>query len=376
VCKKAGIRVVMITGDNGTTAKSIASKIGIDHSDNVITGTELETLSDEELAERVQETNIFARVIPNHKMRIVKALKANGEIVAMTGDGVNDAPALKYADIGIAMGKRGTDVAKEASDMILMDDNFTTIVETVHDGRRIYDNIRKAVGYVFVIHIPIALLALLAPMFNFPLLLLPIHVVLLELIIDPTCSIVFERQLAEADIMDRKPRNPKHPLVDTSLLLKSIMQGLMIFAGAFGSYYYFIQQGASVDTARTIAFLILVVSNLCLVYVNASHTTFAIPMFFKMKDPVLLKINLLILLMLAVVIYTPFGNQLVKTTPISLSNLGIGLLIAFVVTNWYEIIKLLKRMQPQNDIINIRKGRLHGKNQCIEHTATENATKI
>jgi Ca2+-transporting ATPase len=151
VCRKAGIRVVMITGDNGITASSIAKKIGMDYSDNIITGDRLNEMSDDELREAVKNVSIFSRVVPEHKMRIVRAFKENGEIVAMTGDGVNDAPALKYADIGIAMGKRGSEVSREAADLILMDDNFTTIVETVRDGRRIYDNIRKAVGYVFTI---------------------------------------------------------------------------------------------------------------------------------------------------------------------------------------------------------------------------------
>ncbi|HKM33496.1 MAG TPA: HAD-IC family P-type ATPase, partial [Lachnospiraceae bacterium] len=162
-CNKAGIRVVMITGDNGITASAIAKKIGMSNCDHIITGDMLSQMSDNELQQAVKNVSIFSRVIPEHKMRIVKAFKENGEIVAMTGDGVNDAPALKYADIGIAMGKRGSEVSREAADLILLDDNFTTIVETVKDGRRIYDNIRKAVGYVFTIHIPIAFASLLAP---------------------------------------------------------------------------------------------------------------------------------------------------------------------------------------------------------------------
>ncbi|MGL4373109.1 MAG: cation-translocating P-type ATPase, partial [Turicibacter sp.] len=345
ICNKAGIRVVMITGDNGTTAKAIASKIGIENSENVLTGTELDTLSDEILAQRVKETNIYARVIPNHKMRIVKALKDNGEVVAMTGDGVNDAPALKYSDIGISMGKRGTEVAKEASDMILLDDNFTTIVETVHDGRRIYDNIRKAVGYVFVIHIPIALLALIAPILNLPLILLPIHVVLLELIIDPTCSIIFERQPAEANIMTRKPRHRNDSLVDRRLLGKSILQGLSIFIGVFGTYYYALQHQIGIDTARTLGLIILIVSNLFLVYVNRSESEFSLSMMFKCKDHVLIKINLLIVTMLALVIYTPLGNILVKTTPVSFRQLIISILIAFCMTHWYEVVKWINRLK-------------------------------
>ena len=221
VCSRAGIRVVMITGDNGITASAVAKKVGLSHSDEIITGDMLNDMSDEELREAVRKVSIFSRVIPEHKMRIVKAFQMNGEVVAMTGDGVNDAPALKYADIGIAMGKRGSEVSREAADLILMDDNFTTIVETVKDGRRIYDNIRKAVGYVFTIHIPIAFASLLAPFLGISpaaLLLLPLHVVLLEVLIDPTCSIVLERQPAENDIMERRPRNADEKLLTAGLL--------------------------------------------------------------------------------------------------------------------------------------------------------------
>ena len=177
-CIKAGVRVVMITGDNGITASAIAKKIGMENSSRIITGDELSKMSDQELQKQVENVSIFSRVVPEHKMRIVKAFRDNGQVVAMTGDGVNDAPALKYADIGIAMGKRGSEVSREAADLILLDDNFSTIVDTIRDGRRIYDNIRKAVGYVFVIHIPIAFAALLAPFLNInpaSLLLLPIH---------------------------------------------------------------------------------------------------------------------------------------------------------------------------------------------------------
>ena len=206
MCLDAGIRAVMITGDNGITASSIAKEVGIPHSQGIITGEELNKMDDEELNKRIKDVSIFSRVVPEHKMRIVKAFKEIGEVVAMTGDGVNDAPALKYADIGIAMGKRGSEVSREAADLILLDDNFSTIVDTVKDGRRIYDNIRKAIGYVFVIHMPIAFASLLAPLLGISassLLLLPVHVVLLELLIDPTCSIVLERQPAEMKTIRR-----------------------------------------------------------------------------------------------------------------------------------------------------------------------------
>ena len=191
-CYKAGIRVIMITGDYPVTAKNIAFEIGLKNHDKCITGQELQAMSDDELCERIREINIFARVVPEQKLKIVGALKKNKEIVAMTGDGVNDAPALKAANIGIAMGEKGTDVAREASSLVLMDDNFSSIVGGIRMGRRIFDNLQKAFGYTFAIHVPIAGLSLIPVLFgNLPLILCPVHIVFLELIIDPACSIIF-----------------------------------------------------------------------------------------------------------------------------------------------------------------------------------------
>lgn len=347
VCNKAGIRVVMITGDNGITAASIAEKIGMNNSDHIITGDMLNEMSEEELREKVKEVSIFSRVIPEHKMRIVKAFKDNGEIVAMTGDGVNDAPALKYADIGIAMGKRGSEVSREAADLILMDDNFTTIVETVKDGRRIYDNIRKAVGYVFTIHIPIALASLLAPILGIPptaLFLLPLHVVLLELIIDPTCSIVLERQPAETDIMDRNPRNPREKLITLKTLAKSILQGLIIFITSFGAYYTYL--GGNVDNApvaRAMGLTIIMLSNLFLVQVNSSDHDLAVQSIKCLaKDKVMWAVNICTLLMLGIILYSPINNML-KLAPLSGILLLKATVMAAVAVFWYEIVKIIRK---------------------------------
>ena len=212
-CYQAGIRVVMITGDYPATAQNIARQIGLREPGKVMTGPELDQTSESELPARIAEMNIFARVVPEQKLRIVNALKSRGEIVAMTGDGVNDAPALKAAHIGIAMGGRGTDVAREAGPLVLLDDDFASIEQAVKLGRRIYDNIKKAMAYIFAIHVPIAGLSLI-PVFlgDWPLILLPVHILFLELIIDPSCTLIYEAEEAELDVMRRKPRSPKEKL--------------------------------------------------------------------------------------------------------------------------------------------------------------------
>ncbi|ABO35390.1 ATPase, P-type (transporting), HAD superfamily, subfamily IC [Methanococcus maripaludis C5] len=346
ICNDAGIRVVMLTGDNGTTAKSIAKTIGIKNSENVLTGHEIDSMSDNELLKKIKITNIFSRVIPKHKLKIIKAFKELGEIVAMTGDGVNDAPALKYADIGISMGKRGTEVAKEASDMILLDDNFETIVETIHDGRRIYDNIKKAIGYVFVIHIPVFLTALFAPLLKLPLLLLPINVVLMEFIIDPTCSIVFERQPVEKGIMLRKPRMPNEPLLDYNLIFKAVIQGISIFTATFGSYAYLLHQGCKTDLARTFAFIILIAANFFLVYVNQSEIESVFSAFKKFKnDMVLWLVNIGIFGGILIILYIPSATVIAKTVPLTEKQLLAALLLSGASTLWWEVIKLLKRIK-------------------------------
>lgn len=346
VCNRAGIRVIMITGDNGITASAIAKKVGIPGSDNIITGEALEAMSEEELKDAVKTVSIFSRVIPEHKMRIVKALKNNGEIVAMTGDGVNDAPALKYADIGIAMGKRGSEVSREAADLILMDDNFTTIVETVRDGRRIYDNIRKAVGYVFTIHIPVAAASLLAPFLGIAptaLLLLPLHVVLLEVLIDPTCSIVLERQPAERDLMERAPRDPQEKLLTIGLLGKSVLQGIFIFAASFGSYYAMLAgDSANAPVARAMGLSVIMLANLFLVQVNSSDRDFAINSAKRLfKDSVMWAVNLGTLALLWIILYTPISVYL-KLAPLSTKQVLAALGLAAVSVLWYEFVKLIK----------------------------------
>ncbi len=344
ICRQAGIQVVMITGDNPDTARAVAEKIGMELTEEILTGNEIAALDEKALAEMVKNVRIFARVAPEHKVKIVTAFRDNGETVAMTGDGVNDAAALKYADIGIAMGGRGTAVAKEAADLILLDDNFTTIVQTVEDGRRIFDNIKKAVGYVFAIHMPIILLALLAPFLGVPLLLLPVHIVLLELIIDPTCSIVFERQPAEEGAMERKPRPKGSHLLTKGTVIRGTSQGIVIGIATLLAYLQMLEHG--VLAARSFGLATLVFSNIFLVYINISSTRSALGSFLLLrKDAVMYGINTAILLGLVAILYCPFFNRIADTMPLSFLQLGTALLIAAAATFWWEAVKLGKRLK-------------------------------
>ncbi len=338
-CHDAGVRIVMITGDNGATATGIAHQIGLRHSSEVITGAELECMSDAELEQRVQTTNIFARVYPDHKMRIVKALQHNHEVVAMTGDGVNDAPALKKAEIGIAMGQRGTNVAKEAADLILMDDNFTTIVEAIANGRVIYDNIKKAISYILIIHIPIILASFIIPLVGLPLLLLPIHIVLLELIIDPTSSIIFQRLKADRDVMHQPPRPLNESLLNKSTVIKCLVQGAAIFAVVFASYFYLLQTGSAQILAATVAFATLVFSNVFVVYVLQSED-YAIKNFIAdFHDQVITLINTIIVFVLLLLIYIPALSHLVGMVPLTLLELLSAIGLAILATFIFDLLK-------------------------------------
>ncbi|WP_283624985.1 cation-translocating P-type ATPase [Clostridium butyricum] len=344
LCKKAGIRVVMITGDYSKTAMAIGEEIGLKFTDKVIVGNEIDSLSENELCEVVKSCDVFSRVIPEQKMKIVKALKKNGEIVAMTGDGVNDAPALKSADIGIAMGQRGTEVAKEAADMILMDDNFTTIVKSVKDGRRVYDNIRKAMVYILIIHIPIAAMAMFAPLFNLPPLLLPMHIMLLELIIDPTCSIVFEGEPAEANIMENPPRLPQEPILTRSLTIKVVLQGIIMFLAAFMPFHYMIDLGISSEYARSFSLITFIVANVTLVLVNRSNTELLYHLIKEKGSKVRLIVNSMALIMVFAIVYIPILNGFFRTEKIGIYPLIIAIVLGFISTGWWEIVKITRKI--------------------------------
>ena len=268
-CRSAGIRVIMITGDYPATAQTIAAQAGLQGS-RVITGTELATLSDADLAQAVQDTTIFARIMPEQKLRIVLALKAGGAVVAMTGDGVNDAPSLKAAHIGVAMGGRGTDVAREAASIVLLDDDFGSIVTTVRLGRRIYDNLRKAMSFILAVHVPIAGLALMPLLFGMPILFGPVHIAFLEMVIDPVCSLVFEAEAEEDGVMARPPRPPAEPLFYGPTVLWSLLQGALVLAVTATIFALAPGYGLSDEQVRGLTFTTLVLGIVALIFVNRS----------------------------------------------------------------------------------------------------------
>ncbi len=340
-CYAAGVRVVMITGDYPGTAQNIARQIGLTPMDEVITGPELDEMDDAQLQQRIRTVNIFARVLPEQKLRLVNSLKANGEVVAMTGDGVNDAPALKSAHIGIAMGGRGTDVAREASALVLLDDDFSSIVLAVKLGRRIFDNLKKAMAYILAIHVPIAGMTLLPVLFKWPLVLLPVHIVFLELIIDPACSIVFEAEPEEKDVMNRPPRNPQEPLFGRRTIVLSLLQGMMVLAIVLGVFSIAMYRGQGEIEARALTFTTLIVANISLILTNRSWSR-TILATLRSPNGALRWVLGGTLVLLGLVLYVPFLREVFHFATLHPNDLLICLFAGVFSILWFEGLKILR----------------------------------
>lgn len=324
MCKAAGIKVVMLTGDYPETAIRIAKDIGLDCT-HTITGLEFDNLSDIERKKQIKSITVFSRVRPVNKLSIIKAFKENGEIVAMTGDGVNDAPALKSAHVGIAMGKNGTDVAREAAEIVLLDDDFTSIVQGIRLGRRIYDNLQKAMSYVISVHIPIALLSLLPVVFRWPIVLIPAHIVFLEFIIDPSSTIIFENEKENHNIMNRLPRKLSESMFNKRMVLKSLVQGLIVAIIVVASFGVLLNLGWSNDKARGMTFLILVVANIFLIFGISGKQV--VSNIFKFENKAMVTIVLITSMSLILVFNVPMLRNLFKFSPLSMTESIIGILI-------------------------------------------------
>ncbi len=339
-CREAGIRVVMITGDYPVTARAIAKQAGLDARE-VLAGDELDRLSDIELQQRLRTTGICARIAPSQKLRIVQALQATGAVVAMTGDGVNDAPALKAAHVGVAMGARGTDVAREAAAIVLVDDNFASIVRAVRQGRRIFANLRKSMSYIMAVHVPIAGMALLPLLLGWPIVLFPMHIALLELAIDPACAMVFENEPADDDVMRQPPRDPAAPLFAGGRLVQAVLQGLGVLAAVLGVYLWGTQQ-LSEPQARALAFTALVLGNLALIISNRAGSRGLLASL-RVPNRMLLGVSASTLGLLALALYLPPFTAVLHMAPLTPGLLGIALAGAGACLLWFEGIRVLAR---------------------------------
>jgi Ca2+-transporting ATPase len=338
-CYAAGIRVIMITGDYPVTAMNIAKEIGLKNYDKCISGHELREMSEDELCERIREVNVFARVIPEQKLILVNALKRNKEIVAMTGDGVNDAPALKAANIGIAMGEKGTDVAREASSLVLLDDNFASIVGAVRMGRRIFDNLQKALGYIFAVHVPIAGLSLIPVFFaDFPLILWPVHIVFLELIIDPSCSIIFEAEKEEKNVMSRPPKDINEPFFGAGKIFISCMQGVGTLIVTLLIYFFGLKMGYAENEVRTFTFIALIASNIAIILSNRSWNT-TIFNILKTKNGTVKWVVGGAVFFLALVLNVPFLRDMFQFQEVGIGEVLFCALAGFLSIVWFEVYK-------------------------------------
>jgi Ca2+-transporting ATPase len=340
----AGIMVKIVTGDNATTTSTIAKQIGLRNPENTLNGDELMAMDKETLKDKVLQTTIFTRMFPEAKLKIIEALKANNQIVAMTGDGVNDGPALKSAHIGIAMGKKGTEIAKEAANLILVEDDLAKMIDAIAMGRKIYANLKKGIQYIISIHIPIIMIVFIPLVLGwvYPNIFSPVHIIFLEIIMGPTCSIIYENEPIEPNMMLQKPR----PLTTTFFNLKeitiSIIQGLVITLGLLFSYQYCIQENCSESVTRTTVFITLIASNVFLTLVNRSFY-YSIVTTLKYKNNLVLIIIGITLLITSLLLLVPFFAAFFMFGTVSVSQIGMSILVGFVSVVWVEIYKGFKR---------------------------------
>jgi len=341
----AGITVKIVTGDNAATTTAIAKQIEFKGYDKCLSGDELMTLNDAELQKRVMDTHLFTRMFPEAKLRIINALKAQQQIVAMTGDGVNDGPALKAAHIGIAMGKKGTEIAKQAASLILLEDDLSKMVDAVAMGRKIYTNLKKAIQYIISIHVPIILTVFipLALGWIFPNIFSPIHVIFFELLMGPTCSIIYENEPMEHNIMFQKPRPFTNTFFNWKELTTSILQGLMITAGNLVAYLYAVHQGYNEETTRTMVFVVLISSNIILTLVNRSFYYSILTTLKYKNNLVLLIISISILITTLLIYIKPLANFF-ELEALNLKQLSLSILIGFVSVIWFELVKWRNRL--------------------------------
>jgi len=337
-CRQAGIRVVLVTGDHPGTARSVAEAAGIERSSTVVTGPETETMDPGRFAEVAGSVNVFARFRPDEKLRLVEELQRRGEVVGMTGDGVNDAPALKAASIGIAMGLRGTDVAREAASLVILDDAFPTIVDAVRVGRRIYANIRKAIGYLLAVHVVIAGMAFLPAALGLPLVILPAEIVFLQFIIDPTSALSFEAEPEESDLMASPPRSSRESVVSLRVVGFSLLQGASGLIATFAIYLAALDGGIGTSQARALAFAALVLANLFLIFINRSRSV-RLPASLKIPNPILwLVLATGVTITGAALYWAPFSQLFGFSAP-PLAWTVIACLVAGAATLWVEAIK-------------------------------------
>ncbi|MDI1317414.1 cation-translocating P-type ATPase [Flavobacterium sp.] len=345
----AGIAVKIITGDNAETTTAIAKQVGFRGIEHSLTGDDLMLLSDAELQENVTRTNIFTRMFPEAKLRIITALKANRQIVAMTGDGVNDGPALKAAHIGIAMGIKGTEIAKQAASLILLEDDLSKMVDAVAMGRRIYTNLKKAIQYIISIHIPIILTVFipLALGWIYPNIFSPVHIIFLELIMGPTCSIIFENEPMEKNTMLQKPRPFTTTFFNWKELTTSIIQGLAITAGTLFAYQYCVYYAFDEAHTRTMVFTVLITANIFLTLVNRSFY-YSIFTTLKYKNNMVIFIIALTISITGLLLFVPPLTRFFEFETLKFSELGTAIVIGFASVIWYELVKIKTRLNTKH----------------------------